>query len=95
MGVSNFWEGGVENRDKRRKDPISLVLEEDILQFVNETLQHSPLHFSDDQLAPLIPKIGNKIEKKVVFLDLFHTVPSIYRLSLLKIMGQVCYFITP
>ena len=65
-----------------------------ILQFVPETLEHPPLSFSDDQFAPLIPKVSYKIEKTVL-LDQFHTVPSTFRLSLPKIMDQVCYFITP
>ena len=65
-----------------------------ILQFVPEILEHPPLHFSDDQFAPLISKISNKIEK-TVFLHQFRTAPSTFRLSLLNIMGQVCYFITP
>ena len=59
-----------------------------ILQFVPKTLEHHPLHFSDDQFAPLIPKISNKIEKKNVLSDQFRTVPSTFRLSLPKIMGK-------
>ena len=47
-------------------------LEGQFVQFVPETSEHPPLHFSDDQIAPLIPKIGNKIEKTVL-LDQFHT----------------------
>ena len=47
--------------------PISLGFDEKFLQFVPETLEHSSLHFSDDQIASLIPKIGNKIEKKLYF----------------------------
>ena len=71
-----------KNRAKRRKYPISLGLEGEILQFVSETLEQPPLHFSDDQFAPLIPKISNKIEKKqTVFLDQFRTVPFTFRLS--------------
>ena len=49
-----------------RKGPISMGLERQFLQFVPETLEQTPLHFSDDQIAPLIPKIGNKIEKTVL-----------------------------
>ena len=49
-------------------------------------------HFSDDQIAPLIPKIGNKIEK-IVLLDQFHTGPSTFSLSLRKVMDLVHYFI--
>ena len=70
-------------------------LEGEILQFVPETLEHPSLHFSDDQIAPLIPKIGKKKNLKTVFLYQFRTVPSIFGLSLPKIMGQVCYFIRP
>ena len=47
------------------KGPISLGLDGQFLQFVPETLEHSSLHFSDDQIAPLIPKVGNEIEKTV------------------------------
>ena len=79
---------------KEGKGPISLSLEGEILQFVSETLEHGPLHLPGDRFAPLIPKIGNNIEK-TVFSDQFRTVPSTSRLSLSKIMGQVCYFITP
>ena len=46
------------------KGPISLGFDEKFLQFVPETLEHSSLHFFNDQIASLIPKIGNKIEKK-------------------------------
>ena len=35
----------------------------EVPQFVPETLEHPTLQFSDDQIA-LIPKIGDKIEKK-------------------------------
>ena len=69
-----------------RKSPISLGLDGQFLQFVPETLEHRPLHFSDDQIALLIPKIGNKIEK-IVLLDQFHTGPSTFSLSLPKVMG--------
>ena len=78
---------------KEEKDPISLGLEGEILQFVPDTLEHPPLHFYDDQFSPLIPKIGNKIEKKGVFLDQFRTVHSTFRLFLPEIMVPV-YFIT-
>ena len=77
-----------------RKDPISLGLEGEFHQFVPEALEHPPLHFSDDQFPPIIPKIGNKI-LKTVFLDQFHTVPSTFSVSFPKIMGQVRYFIIP
>ena len=52
------------NEKKLFEGPISLGFDEKFLQFVPETLEHSSLHFSDDQIASLIPKIGNKIEKK-------------------------------
>ena len=45
-----------------------------------------PLHFSDHQIVPLTPKIGNKIEKTVL-LDQFHTSPSTFSLSLSNVMG--------
>ena len=61
-------------------------LEGQFLQFVPETLEHTPLHFSDDQVAPPILKIDNKIEK-IVLLDQFHTGPSTFNLSLPKVMG--------
>ena len=77
-----------------RKDPISLDLEAEFLQFVPETLKIPPVYFFDDQFAPLIPKIGNKIEK-TVFLNQFQTVPSTFSLSLPKILGQVRYCIIP
>ena len=87
---------GWKNRAKRRKMPNFPKLRRGILQFVPETLEHTHLHFSDDQFAPIIPKVSNKIEKKTtVFSDQFRTVPSTFRLSLPKIMGQVCYFMTP
>ena len=76
---------------KREKDPISMGLEGEFLQFVPETLEYP----FDDQFAPLIPKIGNKIEKKTVFLDQFYTVLYTSSLSLPKIMGRVSYFIIP
>ena len=69
-----------------KKGPISLGFEGQFLQFVPETLEQPALHFSDDQIAPLIPKIGNKIEKTVL-LDQFHTGPSTFSLSLPKVMG--------
>ena len=96
MGESAQFLGGTGGKigPKGEIDPISLGLEEEILQFLSETIEH-PLHFSDDQFAPLNPKISNKIKTKPVFLDQFCTVPSTFRLSLPKIIGQVCYFITP
>ena len=74
---------------KWEEDPISLGSEGKFLQFVPETSEHPLyiLHFSDDQIAPLIPKIGNKIEKKTALSDQFHTVPSTFSLSLPKFMG--------
>ena len=50
-----------------RKRPNFPGLERDFFQFVPETLGHPPLHSSDDQIAALILKIGNKIEKKLYF----------------------------
>ena len=67
--------------------PTSLGFDEKFLQFVPETLEHSSLHFSDDQIASLIPKIGNKIGKKTVLLNQIHTGPSTFGLSLPKFMG--------
>ena len=52
-------------------------LEGQFLQFVPETLEHPSLHFSDDHIAPLIPKIGNKIEKTVLLKLNFTPVPPI------------------
>ena len=71
---------------KWEKGPISLRLEGQFLQFVPETLEQPPLHFSDDQTAPPISKIGNKIEKTVL-LDQFHTGPSTFGLFLPKSMS--------
>ena len=85
----------MENRAKKRKGPNFPGLRRRTLQFVSETLEQPPLQFSDNQFAPFIPKIGNKIEINPVFLDQFRTVSSTFRLSLPKIIGQVCYFITP
>ena len=82
------------NRAKKRKRPNFPGLKRGNSPIYPETIEHLPLHFSDNQFAPFIPKIGNKIEK-TVFLDQFRTVPSNFRLSLPKIMGQVCYLITP
>ena len=61
---------------KGEKDLISLYLKGEILQIVPETLEHSPLHFSDDQFAPLwdnISQIGNKIEKNCIFGSILHS----------------------
>ena len=79
---------------KGEKDPISLGLEGEILQFVPETLEHPYYTFLMTNLFLLSQKMATKL-KKTVFLDQFHTVPSIFSLSLPKIMGQVCYFIRP
>ena len=78
---------------KGEKYPIAWDVEGEFLQFVPETLEKPPLHFSDDQFAPLIQNLATKL-KKTIFVDQFHTVPSTFRLSLPKIMGQVCYFVT-
>ena len=53
----------MENRAKKEKDPISLGLEG---EFSNLSLKlwNTPFTHFDDQFAPLIPKISNKIEKK-------------------------------
>ena len=59
-----------------RKGPISLGLEGQFFQFVPETLEHPPLHFSDDQISPLIPKIGNNIEKLYFWIN-FTPVPTL------------------
>ena len=56
---------------KIEKDPIALGFEGEFLQFVPETLEH-PFTFSDDQFAPLIPKIGNIIEKNSTFRSILH-----------------------
>ena len=67
--VFNWWECLIFGKEgwkkglKREKDPISQGLEGEYLQ--SATLKHPLLHFFDDQFAPLIPKIGNKIEKTV------------------------------
>ena len=84
----------MENKAKRRKRPNFTGLRRRNYQFVPEILENLPLHFSDDQFAHFIPKISNKIEKNCI-LDQFRTVPSTFRLSLPKIMDQVCYFIRP
>ena len=70
---------------KWKPSKINLGIKGQFLQFVPETLEH-PLHFSDDQIAPVIPKIGNKIEKTVL-LDQFHTCLSTFNYSLPKVMG--------
>ena len=84
----------MENRAKTRKCPISLGLGGEFFLFTPSTLEHPPLHFSDDQFAPLIAKIGQKI-KKTVFLDQFQTVTLTFCCFLPTIMGQVRFFIIP
>ena len=44
----------------------------EVPQFVPETLEHPTLHFSDDQIS-LIPKIGDKIEKKYLYFKISFT----------------------
>ena len=43
-------------------------------------------------LLLLSQKLAPNLKKKI-FVDQFHTVPSTFRLSLTKIMGQVCFFL--
>ena len=65
----------MENRAKMRKDPISLGLEGEFLQFVPEALEHPLYTFMMTKLPLLSQKLATKL-KKTVFLDQFHTVPS-------------------
>ena len=77
---------GWENRAKRRKYPISLGLEGQILQFVPGTLEHPLFTFLMTNLLLLSQKLATKLKKKnPVFLDQFRTVPSTFRLSLPKL----------
>ena len=69
-----------------RKDPISLGLEGEFLQFVPETLEDPLYTFLMTKLLLLSQKLAAKL-KKAVILDQFHTVPSTFILSLPKVMG--------
>ena len=82
----NEVKDNLSDEKKLFEGPISLGFDEKFLQFDPETLEHSSLHFSDDQIASLIPKIGNKIEKTVL-LNQIHAGPSTFSLSLSKFMG--------
>ena len=91
-----LWKGQVEKIGlKREKDPISLGIEGGISPVCSLNIRTSPVHFSNDQFAPLVPKIGNISEKKNCILDQFHTVLSTFSLSLPNVLGQVRYFIIP
>ena len=79
---------------KWERDPISLGLEVEFLQFLPETLEHPLYTFLMTNLLLLSQKLATKL-KKTVFLNQFHTVLSTFSLSLPKIMGQVRYFIIP
>ena len=68
---------GGKNRAKMRKRPIFPGLRRGISPIGPWNIRTLLLHFSDDQISRLIPKIGNKIEKAVL-LDQFHTVPSTF-----------------
>ena len=57
----------MEKQAKRRKRLNFPGLRREIIQFVLETLENPPLRFSDDQFAPFIPKISNKIKKSCTF----------------------------
>ena len=76
----------MENRAKMKKDPFSLGLEEEFLQFVPETLEHPLYTFLITKFPLLSQKLAAKL-KKTVLLDQFHTVSSIFILSLPKVMG--------
>ena len=55
----------MEKRDKKRKYPIFLGLEEEFFPFVPEGLEYLLLSVFDDQFAALIAKIAQKIEKTI------------------------------
>ena len=70
--MANFWEGRVENRTKTRKDPISLVLGGQFLQFVNKTLEHPLYTFLMTNLLLLSQKLATKLKKKCIFRSISH-----------------------
>ena len=57
----------MENRAKMIKRPNFPGLRGGISPICPRNIRTPPLHFSDDQIAPLILKIGNKIEKKKLY----------------------------
>ena len=80
--------------ERKLQELLSLGLEGKILLFVPETLEHPLYTFLMTYVLLFSQKLTTTL-KKLHFSYQFCTVPSTFRLPLPKIMGQVCYFITP
>ena len=78
-----------------RKIPNFPVLKGVIFLICPWNIRTLPLHFSDDQLSPLIRKIGKKIKRNCTFGSILHC-SFHFSLSLPKVLGHVRHFvITP